>query len=66
MMEPMILCWDYLLLSIVVAPLFSLGSAQFANKVKGKTVGYATGAILLALGLSMIVGNDLEKIKAIL
>ena len=65
MMEPAILleCWDYLLLSIVVATSFSLISAQFANKVNGKAVGYVTGAILLTLGSSMTVINNLDKIK---
>lgn len=63
MMEPAILleCWDYLLLSIVVATVFSLVGAQFANKVKGKTVGYVTGATLLILGLSMIAINYLGR-----
>ena len=57
MMEPAILseCWDYLLISIVIATVFSHVSAQFANKVNGKIVGYVTGATLLALGLSMAV-----------
>ena len=68
MMEPAILfeCWNYLLLSIVVATFFSLVSAQFANKVSGKAVGYVTGVILLALGLSMTIINNLDKIKAML
>ena len=66
--EPAILfeCWDYLLISIVSATFFSLVSAQFANKVSGKAVGYVTGVILLALGLSMIVINNLDKIQAML
>lgn len=68
MMEPAILfeCWDYLLVSVIVATFFSLVSAQFANRVNGRTVGYATGVILLTLGLSMIVINNLDEIKAIL
>ena len=67
MMAPAILleCWGYLSLSIVVATLFSLFSAQFANKVNGKVVGYVTGVILLVLGLSMTVINNLERIKMI-
>ncbi|MCH5325342.1 MAG: sulfite exporter TauE/SafE family protein [Eubacterium sp.] len=66
MIEPAIIfdCWDYLLISIAVATLFSLISAQFANKVNGKAVGYATGIILLALGLSMIVIGNIDSIKA--
>lgn len=65
LIEPTIIleCWDFLLLAIVVATVFSLASAKFANKVKGKVVGYTTGAILLLLGLSMIVINNLDKIN---
>lgn len=65
LMEPAILleCWSYLLLSIAVAVIFSLVSAQFANKVNSRTAGYVTGAILLTLGLSMII-NNLDNIKA--
>ena len=65
LIEPTILleCWDFLLLAIVVATVFSLVSAKFANKVKGKVVGYTTGAILLLLGLSMITINNLDKIS---
>ena len=65
LIEPTIIfeCWDFLLIAIIVATLFSLLSAKFANKVKGKTVGYVTGAILLSLGLSMIVINNLEMIN---
>lgn len=68
LIEPTIIleCWDHLLIAIVVATLFSLVSARFANKVKGKVVGYVTGAILLVLGLSMIVVNSLEKINTAL
>lgn len=68
MMEPAILfeCRNYLLLSIVVATFFSLVSAQFANKVSSKAVGYVTGVILLVLGLSMTIINNLDKIKAML
>ena len=68
LIEPTIIleCWDHLLIAIVVATSFSLVSARFANKVKGKVVGYVTGAILLVLGLSMIVINSLEKINTVL
>lgn len=63
MMEPALLlaCYDYLLLSIVVATVFSLVSAQFANKISSKAVGYVTGAILLILGLSMTFINNLDQ-----
>ena len=59
-------CWDFLLIAIAVATFFSLVSAKFANRVKGKVVGYVTGAILLVLGLSMIIINNLDKIDTIL
>ena len=63
MMDPAILlaCWDYLLLSIVVTTVFSLVSAQFANKISSKAVGNVTGAILLILGLSMTFINNLNQ-----
>ncbi len=65
LIEPTIIfeCWDFLLISIVVATFFSLVSARFANRVKGKVVGYVTGGILLVLGLSMITINNLDKIN---
>ncbi len=65
LIEPTIIneCWDFLLIAILVATLFSLISAKFANKVNGKIVGYVTGAILLVLGLSMIIINNLDKIN---
>lgn len=65
LIEPTIVleCWGFLVLAIVVATFFSLVSAQFANKVKGRVVGYVTGAILLVLGLSMITINNIDKIN---
>lgn len=65
LIEPTIVleCWRFLVLAIVVATFFSLVSAQFANKVKGRVVGYVTGAILLVLGLSMIIINNIDKIN---
>lgn len=62
LIEPAILleCWDYLLLSIATATFFSLISARFANRVNPKVVGYATGGILLALGLVMMALNYRE------
>ena len=68
LIEPTIIfeCWDFLLIAILVATFFSLASAKFANKVKGKVVGYVTGTILLVLGLSMIVINNLDKIDTVL
>lgn len=57
LMEPALVLeeWRYLLTAIAVATAASLVSAQFANKVNSKTVGYVTGAILLILGAVMIV-----------
>ena len=68
LIEPTIIleCWDHLLIAIAVATSFSLVSAKLANRVNGKVVGYATGAILLVLGLSMIVINYLDKINTVL
>lgn len=65
MMESSIIfeCWDFLLIAIVVATVFSLVSARFANMVKGKIVGYVTGAILLVLGLVMLAINYREHIN---
>ncbi len=65
LIEPTIIleCWDYLLIAVAVATFFSLVSARFANRVKGKVVGYVTGAILLLLGLSMITINHLDRLN---
>ena len=65
LIEPSILleCWDYLLIAIVTATVFSLVSARFANKVNAKAVGYVTGAILLVLGLVMIFLNYIDYIN---
>lgn len=65
MMEPAILleCWDFLLLSIVIATVCSMVSARFANKVNAKVVGYVTGATLLLLGIAMIFLNNIEKVN---
>lgn len=65
LIEPTIIyeCWDFLLLAVVLVTVFSLISAKFANKVRGRVVGYTTGAILLLLGLSMIAINNLDKIN---
>ena len=65
LIEPTIIleCWDFLLIAVVVATAFSLISAKFANRVKGKIVGYVTGAVLLVLGLSMLLINNLHLIN---
>ena len=46
--------WDVMLLCIVVATVASLASARFANRVKNRTVGLVTGAVLMVLGSAMI------------
>ena len=47
--------WDALLICIGVATFASLLSAQFANRVKNRTVGLVTGAVLTLLGGSMLI-----------
>ena len=49
--------WDVMLVCITVATVASLVSARFANRVKNRTVGLVTGAVLTVLGSSMIVSN---------
>ena len=65
LIEPTIIleCWFFLLLAVIVATIFSLISAKFANRVNGKIVGYTTGAILLLLGVSMIIINNWDKMN---
>ncbi len=66
LIEPAIIleCWDFLLIGVAVATLFSLVSAKFANRVKGRIVGYVTGAILLILGLSMLVISNIDRLNS--
>lgn len=49
--------WNVMLLCIVVATAASLISARFANRVKNRTVGLVTGAVLTVLGASMLILN---------
>lgn len=49
--------WDVMLLCIVVATVASLVSARFANRVKNRTVGLVTGAVLTLLGAAMLLLN---------
>ena len=49
--------WDMMLVCIAAATAASLASARFANRVKNRTVGLATGAVLTVLGASMILLN---------
>ena len=57
LMEPAIVleCWPYLIISIIVATLFSYISAKFANKVNNKVVGYVTGILLFVLGIALLI-----------
>ena len=49
--------WNVLLLCVIVATSASLVSAQFANRVKNRTVGLVTGAVLTVLGAAMLILN---------
>ena len=49
--------WDVMILCIAVATTASLFSARFANRVKNRTVGLVTGAVLTLLGGAMLVLN---------
>ena len=49
--------WDVMLICILVATAASLTSAKFANRVKNRTVGLVTGAVLTVLGAAMLVLN---------
>ena len=49
--------WDVMLLCIVIATASSLVSARFANRVKNRTVGLVTGAVLTVLGGAMLILN---------
>lgn len=49
--------WNVLLICMVVATMASLISAQFANRVKNRTVGLVTGAVLTVLGAVMLILN---------
>ncbi len=56
--------WDVLLLCMVVATVFSLVSARFANRVDNRTVGLVTGVVLTVLGVVMIVLHYIETIRS--
>ena len=55
--------WNILLLCIVVATVFSLVSARFANKVDNRTVGLVTGGVLTILGGIMIILHYWDTIR---
>ena len=52
--------WDALIICIVTATVASLVSARFANRVKNRTVGLVTGAVLTVLGAAMLILNYWE------
>ena len=47
--------WDVLLICAGVATAASLFSARFANRVKNRTVGLVTGALLTLMGAAMLI-----------
>ncbi len=49
--------WNVLLICIIVATAASLISAQFANRVKNRTIGLVTGVVLTVLGAAMLILN---------
>ena len=57
--------WDVMLISIAAATAASLLSARFANRVKNRTVGLVTGAVLTMLGGSMLILNFREQLSQI-
>lgn len=58
--------WNVLIVCIVATTVSSLVSAQFANRVKTRTVGLVTGVVLVILGGSMILLNYWGQITAFL
>lgn len=53
---------DILLLCMVVTTVASAVSAQFANRVKNRTVGLCTGAVLTVLGAAMLLIHYREAV----
>ena len=49
--------WNVMLICIIVATAASLISAQFANRVKNRTIGLVTGTVLTMLGAAMLILN---------
>ena len=49
--------WNVMLICIITATAASLLSARFANRVKNRTVGLVTGAVLTVLGGAMLILN---------
>ena len=57
--------WDVMLICIAVATATSLLSARFANRVKNRTIGLVTGAVLTVLGAAMLILNFWEQLSQI-
>ncbi|MDO4806861.1 MAG: sulfite exporter TauE/SafE family protein [Coriobacteriales bacterium] len=57
--------WAVMLACIIVVTSTSLVSARFANKVRPRTVGLATGAVLTLLGAAMLIVNYWEYLRGI-
>ena len=57
--------WPVMLVCITVATAASLISARFANRVKNRTVGLVTGAVLTILGAAMLILNFWDKLSQI-
>ena len=57
--------WDVMLICIAVTTAASLISARFANRVKDRTVGLVTGAVLTVLGAAMLLLNYWEQLSRI-
>ena len=57
--------WPVMLLCIIVATVASLVSAKFANRVKNRTVGLVTGAVLTFLGAAMLILNFWDYLSQI-
>ncbi len=55
--------WDVMLICIAVATVASLLSARYANRVKNRTAGLVTGAVLTALGAVMLILNFREQLS---
>ncbi len=57
--------WNVMALCIAVATAASLLSARFANRLKNRTVGLVTGAVLTVLGALMLILNFWEQLSKI-
>ena len=57
--------WDALVICIIIATAASLISAQFANRVRNRTVGLVTGVVLTILGAAMLCLNYWDVLSKI-